>query len=83
VKKIQKLANQKGCTTTQLALAWVASQGLIAIPGTTKEKRLEENWASRDIELTKDEQAEIRKVIDESKPEGDRFDKSHGATIGH
>src|SRR5688572_23378274 len=49
------LAKTKGCTVAQVALAWVAAQGMIAIPGTTKPSRLEENWASRDIELTEEE----------------------------
>ena len=52
VEEIKKLSVRKGCTLPQIALAWVAAQGFIAIPGTTKPKRLEENWASRDIELT-------------------------------
>ncbi|KAJ4374113.1 hypothetical protein N0V83_002852 [Neocucurbitaria cava] len=39
VDEIKKLASKKGCTLTQVALAWVAAQGMIAIPGTTKAKR--------------------------------------------
>ncbi|KZZ93106.1 Triosephosphate isomerase [Ascosphaera apis ARSEF 7405] len=70
--EIRKLAARKGCKTTQIALAWVAEQGLIAIPGTTKPHRLEENWASRDIVLTAEEKKELRRIIEEAKPVGDR-----------
>ncbi|KAH7074514.1 NADP-dependent oxidoreductase domain-containing protein [Paraphoma chrysanthemicola] len=83
VEEIKKLAVRKGCTTSQIALAWVASQGMIAIPGTTKSKRLEENWASRNVDLTKEEMSEMRRIVDAAKPIGDRFSPVHGAFVGH
>ncbi|KAH7374480.1 NADP-dependent oxidoreductase domain-containing protein [Plectosphaerella cucumerina] len=81
VDEIKKLAMRKGCTLAQIALAWVASQGLIAIPGTTKPKRLEENWASRDIDLTEEEKVELRAIIDKAKPHGERFSDQSKAVI--
>lgn len=81
--EIKKLASQKGCTITQIALAWVAAQGMIAIPGTTKTQRLEENWASRDIDLTEEEKGEIRKLIDSTKISGNRYAPAQQATVGH
>lgn len=83
VEEIKKLAAQKGCTTSQIALAWVASQGMIAIPGTTKPKRLEENWASRDVQLTDEEKNQMRRIVDAAKPQGDRYSPAHQAMIGH
>lgn len=80
---MKKLAARKGCNLSQIALAWVASQGLIAIPGTTKVNRLEENWASRNIDLTEDEKQEMRKIIDAIKPKGNRFGPLHEASIDH
>lgn len=77
------MAVQKGCTLTQIALAWVAAQGMIAIPGTTKPKRLEENWASRDIVLTEDDKKEMRKIIDSAKPHGNRYSAKNQALVGH
>ncbi|KAL6408706.1 alcohol dehydrogenase [Ilyonectria robusta] len=68
VDEIKKLAEKKGCTLSQIALAWVAAQGMIAIPGTTKAHRLENNWASRDIDLTEEEKKSLRQIIDSSKP---------------
>ncbi|CAK7207848.1 hypothetical protein SEUCBS139899_010663 [Sporothrix eucalyptigena] len=83
VDQLKELASQKGCTTAQIALAWVTAQGMIAIPGTTKVKRLEENWASRDIELTAEEKQEIRKLIDVAKPVGNRYSSANQALVGH
>jgi aryl-alcohol dehydrogenase-like predicted oxidoreductase len=83
VEEIKKLATKKGCTTPQIALAWVAAQGMIAIPGTTKVKRLEENWASREVELTEEESREMRRIINEAKPSGERYGAAHQAMVGH
>jgi diketogulonate reductase-like aldo/keto reductase len=83
VEEIKKLAVRKGCTLPQIALAWVAAQGMIAIPGTTKVRRLEENWASRDIDLTEEEKQEMRTIIDAAKPHGNRYSERAQAMVGH
>ncbi|KAI0399762.1 NADP-dependent oxidoreductase domain-containing protein [Xylaria palmicola] len=83
VDEFKKLAARKGCKTSQIALAWVAAQGMIPIPGTTKVHRLEENWASRDIELSEGEKKDIRAVIDAAKPQGNRYGPVHQAQVGH
>jgi aryl-alcohol dehydrogenase-like predicted oxidoreductase len=83
VDEIKKLAIRKGCSVAQIALAWVTAQGLITIPGTTKASRLEENWASRDIELTEEELKEMRKIVDAAKPVGARFDAVSQSLVGH
>jgi hypothetical protein len=83
VDEIKKLAKKKGCTTPQIALAWVAAQGMIAIPGTTKPARLEENWASREVELTEEEKKEMRRIVDQAKPSGNRYGPAHQAMVGH
>lgn len=83
VDEIKKLASRKGCSISQIALAWVAAQGMIAIPGTTKAKRLEENWASREIEMTDEEKKEMRGIIDAAKPHGNRYGPAHQAMVGH
>ena len=83
VDEIKKLSSRKGCTISQIALAWVADQGMIAIPGTTKALRLESNWASRDIELTDEERQEMRRIIDAAKPHGKRYAPAQEAMVGH
>ncbi|KAJ3957435.1 hypothetical protein N0V92_005984 [Colletotrichum tropicale] len=83
VDEIKKLATVKGCTVAQIALAWVAAQGLIAIPGTTKASRLDENWDSRKVVLTGDELKEMRRIVDEAKPAGARFAPIFESMVGH
>ncbi|PYI33846.1 aldo/keto reductase [Aspergillus indologenus CBS 114.80] len=83
VDEIKKLATRKGCSVAQIALAWVAAQGLITIPGTTKPSRLEENWASRNVELTQEELSEMRRLVDNSKPSGERFNELFESLCGH
>ncbi|KAM6513040.1 hypothetical protein FSOLCH5_010737 [Fusarium solani] len=83
VDEIKQLATAKGCTVAQIALAWVAAQGLIAIPGTTKASRLEENWASRDVVLTEEELKAMRKIVDDAKPVGERFSAIFQSMVGH
>ncbi|CEI67657.1 unnamed protein product [Fusarium venenatum] len=83
VEEIKRLAVRKGVTLTQIALAWVAAQGFIAIPGTTKPERLEQNFASRHVELSDEEKKELRRIIDSTKPQGNRYGPSHQAMVGH
>ena len=82
-ENFKKLAQAKGCSVTQVALAWVAAEGIIAIPGTTKPGRLEENWASRDVEITDEDRKEMRAIIQASKPQGDRYSKEAAKAIGN
>ncbi|KAI1078632.1 aldo/keto reductase [Whalleya microplaca] len=62
VNQFKTLADKKGCTVSQLALAWLLKQGddIIPIPGTKKLKYLEENWAALEVSLSDAEEAEIR-----------------------
>jgi aryl-alcohol dehydrogenase-like predicted oxidoreductase len=62
VSQFKALADKKGCTVSQLALAWLLKQGddIFPIPGTKKLKYLEENWGALDVSLTDEEEAEIR-----------------------
>jgi aryl-alcohol dehydrogenase-like predicted oxidoreductase len=83
VDEIKRLAVRKGCSVAQIALAWVAAQGMITIPGTTKASRLMENWASRDIELTEEELKEMREIVDAAKPVGERFAPIFQSMVGH
>ncbi|OJJ00931.1 hypothetical protein ASPVEDRAFT_40438 [Aspergillus versicolor CBS 583.65] len=83
VDEIKKLAVKKGVSISQIALAWVAAQGMIAIPGTTKAQRLEGNWASRDIEFSDEEWKEMRRIIDSAKPAGNRYAPAQQAMVGH
>lgn len=72
VNQFKTLADKKGCTITQLALAWLLKQGddIIPIPGTKKLKYLEENWAALDVSLTDEEEREIRAFAETTKIAG-------------
>ena len=54
VRAVEKMAQEKGCTTAQLALAWVLAQGedIVPIPGTRHVKYLDENIGALDVKLT-------------------------------
>jgi aryl-alcohol dehydrogenase-like predicted oxidoreductase len=61
VDEVRALAAQKGCTPSQLALAWVLARGedVVPIPGTSSLERLAENVAAADVTLTPDELARL------------------------
>jgi aryl-alcohol dehydrogenase-like predicted oxidoreductase len=61
VDLLTRIADRKGATPAQVALAWLLAQRpwIIPIPGTTKLHRLEENLAATDVELTADDPREI------------------------
>jgi aryl-alcohol dehydrogenase-like predicted oxidoreductase len=61
VDLLTRIADRKGATPAQVALAWLLAQRpwIIPIPGTTKLHRLEENLAATDVELTADDLREI------------------------
>ena len=68
VERVQAIARDKGCTASQLALAWVLAQGkdVVPIPGTKRRKFLEENATASTVSLT----AEDLRHIDEAAPKG-------------
>ena len=72
VKQFKALADKKGCTPSQLAIAWVLKQGddFIPIPGTKRIKYLEANWAALEISLSDGEEAEIRNIVGNSELAG-------------
>ena len=57
VQLVRTIAERKGATPAQVALAWVLAQKpwIVPIPGTTKLHRLEENLAAAELELTEDD----------------------------
>jgi aryl-alcohol dehydrogenase-like predicted oxidoreductase len=64
VERVQALAEAKGVTPSQLALAWVLAQGddVVPIPGTKRRTYLEENIAALEVTLTDDDLASIEAV---------------------
>jgi aryl-alcohol dehydrogenase-like predicted oxidoreductase len=68
VHRLEEIARSKGCSTTQLALAWLLAKGddIVPIPGTKRRRYLEENVAAVDIALTAQDVA----ALDEAFPPG-------------
>ncbi|KAM0752609.1 Aldo/keto reductase [Meredithblackwellia eburnea MCA 4105] len=84
VEALEKLAKEKGCTPGQLALAWDAQvhPGLIiTIPGTKSVKYLDENWESRNIELSEADIAAVRKAIEDNPIKGEQYNAAMGALL--
>lgn len=75
VRRVEELAIQKGCTPSQLALAWVLSQGedIVPIPGTKRRKYLEENVKAVDIEFSPEDLARIDEVMPQGAASGMRY----------
>jgi aryl-alcohol dehydrogenase-like predicted oxidoreductase len=71
-ERVREIAEEKGVTPAQLALAWVLSRGddVVPIPGTKRRTYLEQNAAASDVELTEDD----REPLDElGEAAGDRY----------
>ena len=83
VDKVAELAEKKGITASQLALAWVLAQGddIVPIPGTKRRSYLEENIAAADIELSADDLAAIDEVAPLGVATGNRYPDEHMARV--
>jgi aryl-alcohol dehydrogenase-like predicted oxidoreductase len=79
--KVAEIAEEKGITPAQLALAWVLAQGeyLVPIPGTKRREYLEQNAGAVDVVLTADELARIDAELPEVA--GDRYDEAGMASV--
>jgi len=75
VDEIVNLAKKKGCTPSQLTLAWLLAQedDIIPIPGTKKIKYLEENLGALQVKLTAEEEKEIRNLVEGAEIHGGRY----------
>ena len=75
VARITAIAERKGISAGQLALAWVLAQGsdIVPIPGTKRRKYLEENIAAGAITISPEELAEIAESLPRGAASGDRY----------
>lgn len=75
VKPLLDMAQQKGCTPGQLALAWLLARGrdIVPIPGTKRTARLEENAAAADVSLTLAEVAALQDAVPAGAAAGLRY----------
>jgi len=83
VHHIEQVAKQKGCTPTQLALAWLLARGddIVPIPGTKQRKYLEENVGAVDVSLSADDLARIDAIAPKGVAAGTRYPEAGMKTV--
>ena len=83
VRQIDEIARDKGCTPSQLALAWVLSQGddVVPIPGTKRVRYLRENIASLEVVLTPGELERIDTAMPAGAATGTRYPEASMAAL--
>ena len=83
VAKIEEMANQRGYTASQLALAWILAQGqdIVPIPGTKKVTRLEENAGAAEVELSKEDLEQLDDIAPQGVAAGTRYAQESMAAI--
>ena len=75
LRQVEETAKEKGCTPSQLALAWVLAQGddIVPIPGTKRRKYLEENAAALDVKLTPEDLRRLAEAFPKGVAAGQRY----------
>jgi aryl-alcohol dehydrogenase-like predicted oxidoreductase len=83
VSKVSSLAEVKGCTPAQLALAWVLArpEGIVPIPGTKRRKFLHDNIGAASVTLSEAEMCEIEMAFPRDATAGARYPESALATV--
>jgi aryl-alcohol dehydrogenase-like predicted oxidoreductase len=81
---LKALADDRGCTPAQIALAWVLSRGddIVPIPGTKRRRYLEENVAAASIELSEEDVARLEEAFPPGIAAGPRYDEAGMASVG-
>jgi aryl-alcohol dehydrogenase-like predicted oxidoreductase len=75
VARLEAIAREKNCTPAQLVLAWVLAQGkdVVAIPGTKRKLRVDENLAALDLRLSKEDLQRISQAAPVGAGAGTRY----------
>ena len=75
VAQLETLAESKGCTTAQLALAWLLARGMdvVPIPGTTNQSRLDENAGAARLQFSEAELAALDRIAPPGVASGARY----------
>lgn len=75
VREVELLAEDKGCTTAQLALAWVLAQGndIVPIPGTKHVKYLDQNIEALDVHLSAADLERLDAILPPGAAAGERY----------
>ena len=83
VSRVEQIAGEKGCTPTQLVLAWLLAQGqeIVPIPGTKHRRFVEENVRAPEITLTPADLERIAEVAPRGVTAGDRYPQAGMLTV--
>ncbi|GGU08856.1 aldo/keto reductase [Streptomyces coeruleorubidus] len=84
VEALRRVADAKGCTVAQLAIAWVAAQGddIVPLVGARTRERLAEALPAMELVLTADDLAEIEKAVPPGAARGDRYPPAFMSGLG-
>jgi aryl-alcohol dehydrogenase-like predicted oxidoreductase len=80
-RPVFEMARAKGCTAPQLTLAWVLAKGVVPIPGTKRQKYLEENLGSLAVSLTPEEVAGLDALFPVGAARGERYGVAAAALL--
>jgi aryl-alcohol dehydrogenase-like predicted oxidoreductase len=75
VKAIEAMAEEKNITSSQLALAWIISKGILPIPGTKRRKYVAQNIAASNIELNEAELVKLESIVPLGTDTGNPYDE--------
>jgi aryl-alcohol dehydrogenase-like predicted oxidoreductase len=83
VERVRKLAEEKGATPAQLAIAWVLARGddIVPIPGTKRRRYLEENLGALELRLGPEDLAAIEEAAPPEEIAGARYNPTHMARV--
>ncbi len=83
VARLEEIAARKGCTTAQLALAWVLARGhdIVPIPGTRHVKYLEDNAAAVKVALSEEDMKALDKAAPPGAAAGQRYPEAAMHTV--
>jgi aryl-alcohol dehydrogenase-like predicted oxidoreductase len=82
--RVREVAEGKGITPGQLALAWLLAQGddIVPIPGTKRRKYLEENAGAAGVTISEDDLASIEKAMPRGSAAGERYREEQMRAVG-
>jgi aryl-alcohol dehydrogenase-like predicted oxidoreductase len=83
VREVEAMAREKGCTTAQLALAWVLAQGedVVPIPGTKHVRYLDENIGALEVRLTDEDLQRLDAILPPGAAAGERYHERGMETV--
>src|SRR3954454_700154 len=83
VREVERMAQEKGCATAQLALAWVLAQGddIVPIPGTKHVRYLDENIGALEVKLSDEDLKRLDAILPPGAAAGQRYHEREMETV--